>query len=154
MSQSLCCYCRTTLHPCDGHRECPSCLGMTHLLEDIEEPCPAAVKFSLHESSHRWVMHTPLNEEESVLLAVLTEATCERRSTVSDSHSDTQQQILATLQDLAGKMDHFRPREMGRSMQSVVFSDNDFPSYREKKGNLMLFLFMLMTPCLAVMIRT
>ncbi len=42
---------------------------------------------------------------------------------------------MATLQDLAGKMDHFRPHEMGRSTQSVVSSDNDFPSYWEKKGN-------------------
>lgn len=77
-------------------------------------------------------MHILLNRERSPSHS---EAICEKRSEVSNSHSDTQQQILTTLRDLAGKMDYFRPQEMGRSTQSVVFSKNYFLSYQEEKCN-------------------
>ncbi|KAI2648570.1 Gag-Pol polyprotein [Labeo rohita] len=41
------------MHPRDGHRECPSCLGMQHLLDDIEKPCVAAEGLTLKERVQR-----------------------------------------------------------------------------------------------------
>ncbi|KAL7386505.1 hypothetical protein ABVT39_009450 [Epinephelus coioides] len=37
------------MDPRDGHRECPHCLGVAHLVEDSEIPCPAAAELSLEE---------------------------------------------------------------------------------------------------------
>lgn len=37
----------------DGHRECPSCLGMTHLMYDVNCPCPAAIDLPLEERARR-----------------------------------------------------------------------------------------------------
>ncbi|CAL8270824.1 unnamed protein product [Arctogadus glacialis] len=33
----------------DGHRECPDCLGAVHVLEDVDNPCSAAVDLSKGE---------------------------------------------------------------------------------------------------------
>ena len=41
------------MDPRDGHRECPSCLGRAHLLEDVENPCPAALELPLEERARR-----------------------------------------------------------------------------------------------------
>jgi len=52
-----------------------------------------------------------------------------RRLKASDPQADTQMQILAALWDLAGKMEHFRPQNIGLNTQqhavpSVVSEDN------------------------------
>lgn len=33
----------------EGHQECPSCLGMAHLREDVDNPCSAACDLSREE---------------------------------------------------------------------------------------------------------
>ncbi|CAL8406948.1 unnamed protein product [Arctogadus glacialis] len=37
----------------DGHRECPHCLGAVHVLEDVDNPCSAAVDLSRGERLRR-----------------------------------------------------------------------------------------------------
>ncbi|CAL8391814.1 unnamed protein product [Arctogadus glacialis] len=37
----------------DGHRECPDCLGAVHVLEDVDNPCSAAVDLSRGERLRR-----------------------------------------------------------------------------------------------------
>ncbi|CAL8349597.1 unnamed protein product [Arctogadus glacialis] len=37
----------------DGHRECPDCLGAVHVLEDVGNPCSAAVDLSRGEQLRR-----------------------------------------------------------------------------------------------------
>lgn len=37
----------------DGHRECPSCLGRAHLMDDVDCPCPAAIDLPLEERARR-----------------------------------------------------------------------------------------------------
>lgn len=41
------------MDPRDGHRECPHCLGVAHLVEDIEKPCLAAAELPLEERKRR-----------------------------------------------------------------------------------------------------
>lgn len=41
------------MDPRDGHRECPSCLGMAHLREDVDNPCSAACDLPRGERLHR-----------------------------------------------------------------------------------------------------
>lgn len=53
MASHNCCFCGIGLDSRYGHRECPSCLGKAHLLEDVENPCPAAVDMSLEERARR-----------------------------------------------------------------------------------------------------
>ena len=45
------------MDPLDGHRECPTCLGMAYLMDDIENPCVAAVELPVEErvKRARWV---------------------------------------------------------------------------------------------------
>lgn len=52
-SQPLCVFCGSGMDPRDGHRECPACLGRAHLLNDVEDPCPAAVGLPLEERARR-----------------------------------------------------------------------------------------------------
>ncbi len=115
------------MHPRDGHRECPSCLGMQHLLDDIEKPCAAAVGLTLQERVQR-VRHSTGNRKEVASKSPLVEEhpckrkrdctldsstrssrsdipqnKCGRATVVQDPKDDTQSQILAELRDLAGK---------------------------------------------------
>ena len=57
MSSHLCHYCLGIMDPQDGHHECPNCLGMAHLMDDIENPCVAAVELPVEErvKRARWV---------------------------------------------------------------------------------------------------
>ncbi len=41
------------MDPRDGHRECPHCLGVAHLVEDIENLCHAASELPLEERRRR-----------------------------------------------------------------------------------------------------
>ena len=41
------------MDPRDGHRECPHCLGVAHLVEDVETPCHAALELPLEERRRR-----------------------------------------------------------------------------------------------------
>ena len=41
------------MDPRDGHREFPSCLGMAHVLEDVANPCAAAVELPREERACR-----------------------------------------------------------------------------------------------------
>jgi hypothetical protein len=159
MSQPLCHYCHATMHPRDGHRECPSCLGMAHLLEDIEKPCPAAAEFSLQERVQRASLFERATHDKGASGSTADARSLKRRrehspvevhdgpsgsdgrrSRASDPQADTQMQILATLRDLAGKMDHFRPQNMGLNTQQhavpSVVSEDDIPPNQGGRGNI------------------
>ena len=41
------------MDPRDGHRDCPACLGPTHVREDVECPCMAAIELPLGERLRR-----------------------------------------------------------------------------------------------------
>ncbi|KAK0151149.1 hypothetical protein N1851_007723 [Merluccius polli] len=53
MTSHACRFCRGVMDPRDGHRECPSCLGMAHVLEDVANPCAAAVELPRDERACR-----------------------------------------------------------------------------------------------------
>ena len=53
MDAIACRFCRAALDPRDGHRECPSCLGRAHLLEDVDNPCDAALDLPYAERVRR-----------------------------------------------------------------------------------------------------
>ncbi len=127
MSHSKCRICQTDMHPRDGYRECPSCLGMQHLLDDTEKPCAVAVGLTLQERVQR-VRHSTGNRKEVASKTPLVEEyTCKRKrdctldsstrsscsdipqnkrgrvTVVQEPKDDTQSQILTALRDLAGK---------------------------------------------------
>lgn len=121
MSHSKCCFCQTGIHPRDGQRECPSCLGMQHVLDDIEDPCAAAMELSLRERVQRAKLLTGGNKE------IIPSSSSHKRkrlddfirssgsdmppdkwkkaTVVQEPKDDTQLQILAALRDLAGKLE-------------------------------------------------
>lgn len=121
MSHSKCRFCQTSIHPRDGHRECPSCLGMQHVLDDIEDPCAAAMELSLRERVQRAKLLTGGNKE------IIPSSSSHKRkrpddfirssgsdmppdkwkkaTVVQEPKDDTQLQILAALRDLAGKLE-------------------------------------------------
>ncbi|XP_075340396.1 uncharacterized protein LOC142399558 [Odontesthes bonariensis] len=43
MASHHCRVCMVAMSTADGHRECPTCLGAAHVLEDVDNPCSAAV---------------------------------------------------------------------------------------------------------------
>lgn len=53
MASHGCPFCRSKMDPRDGHRECPSCLGMAHLKEDVDNPCSAACDLPREERLRR-----------------------------------------------------------------------------------------------------
>ncbi len=53
MASQYCRFCQSKMYPCDGHRECPSCLGMAHLKEDVDNPCSAACDLPREERLRR-----------------------------------------------------------------------------------------------------
>lgn len=125
MSHSKCRFCQTGIHPRDGHRECPSCLGMQHLLDDIENPCAAALELSLQERVQR-VKYVTSGSKEVIPSTSphkrkrpddFTKSSCpdipqdiqERATAEQEPEGDTQLQILAALRDLAGKLETRNP---------------------------------------------
>ncbi len=115
------------MHPRDGHRECPSCLGMQHLLDDIKKPCAAAEGLTLQERVQRVRHSTGSRKEVASKSTLVEEHPCKRKrdctlnsstrssrsdipqnkrgraTVVQEPKDDTQSQILAELRDLAGK---------------------------------------------------
>ncbi len=53
MASQWCRFCQEAMDPRDGHGECPYCLGVAHLVEDIENPCHAASELPLEERRRR-----------------------------------------------------------------------------------------------------
>ncbi|XP_037637109.1 uncharacterized protein LOC119494940 [Sebastes umbrosus] len=53
MAPQTCRFCGAAMDIRDGHRECPSCLGMAHLMDDVDCPCPAAIDLPLEERARR-----------------------------------------------------------------------------------------------------
>ena len=53
MASQSCRLCDVPMDPRDGHRECPHCLGLAHVMEDVESPCEAAMELSLEERRRR-----------------------------------------------------------------------------------------------------
>ncbi|XP_030272800.1 uncharacterized protein LOC115581658 [Sparus aurata] len=53
MASHTCRFCLGVMDPRDGHRECPSCLGIAHVLEDVANPCAAAVELPREERACR-----------------------------------------------------------------------------------------------------
>ena len=50
MASQACRACSAPMDPRDGHRDCPACLGLTHVREDVECPCMAALELPLFKS--------------------------------------------------------------------------------------------------------
>lgn len=155
MSHSKCRFCQSAMHPRDGHRECPSCLGMQHLLDDIESPCAAAKEFSLQERIQR-ARHSTGDSRE-----VIPSGSSQKRKrpddpTVSsyskmpqdkggsatatqEPKSDTQLHILATLRDLASRLEtRSVPVSTQPSAPTVTPSlRDDLTSYQEEREDSM-----------------
>ncbi|KAL7376907.1 hypothetical protein ABVT39_018140 [Epinephelus coioides] len=91
MASQWCRYCRVTMDPCDGHRECPHCLGVAHLVEDIENPCPAAAELFLEERRCR---------------AKLVEETARNKMAAHPPPSKTKEGRHASKQSKRHKRDH------------------------------------------------
>ncbi|CAL8361511.1 unnamed protein product [Arctogadus glacialis] len=53
MAPHHCRICSAAMSADDGHRECPDCLGAVHVLEDVDNPCSAAVDLSRGEQLRR-----------------------------------------------------------------------------------------------------
>ncbi|CAL8239733.1 unnamed protein product [Gadus morhua 'NCC'] len=53
MAPRHCRICSAAMSADDGHRECPDCLGAVHVLEDVDNPCSAAVDLSRGERPRR-----------------------------------------------------------------------------------------------------
>ncbi|XP_076144523.1 uncharacterized protein LOC143127104 [Alosa pseudoharengus] len=53
MASQSCWSCLAPMDPRDGHRECPTCLGVAHVREDVENPCRAALDLPLEERACR-----------------------------------------------------------------------------------------------------
>ncbi|XP_037611715.1 uncharacterized protein LOC119479819 [Sebastes umbrosus] len=53
MAPQTCRFCGAAMDIRDGHRECPSCLGMAHLMDDVDCPCPTAIDLPLEERARR-----------------------------------------------------------------------------------------------------
>ncbi|CAL8346334.1 unnamed protein product [Gadus morhua 'NCC'] len=53
MAPHHCSICSAAMSADDGHRECPDCLGAVHVLEDVDNPCSAAVDLSKGERLRR-----------------------------------------------------------------------------------------------------
>ncbi|CAL8287194.1 unnamed protein product [Gadus morhua 'NCC'] len=53
MAPHHCRICSAAMSADDGHRECPDCLGAVHVLEDVGNPCSAAVDLSRGERLRR-----------------------------------------------------------------------------------------------------
>ncbi len=53
MAPQCCRFCHSAMDPRDGHRECPSCLGVAHLGEDVDNPCTAACDLPRDERIRR-----------------------------------------------------------------------------------------------------
>lgn len=49
MASQWCRFCQVAMYPHSGHRLCPHCLGLAHLVEDIENPCNATSLLPLEE---------------------------------------------------------------------------------------------------------
>lgn len=58
MASQICHFCAAPMDSRDGHRECPGCLGRAHLLEDVKNPCPAALDLPLEERARRAGLQT------------------------------------------------------------------------------------------------
>ena len=121
------------MDPRDGHRECPTCLGMAHLMDDIENPCVAAVELPVEErvKRARWVeqsvragavqpLPAKLNERGQTSRIAPRKRTLEhtpvRRpdsgktqapkpsQNPASQHDDTQLQILAAIRGLSERL--------------------------------------------------
>ncbi|CAB1451287.1 unnamed protein product [Pleuronectes platessa] len=126
------------MDPRDGHRECPTCLGMAHLMDDIENPCVAAVELPVEErvKRARWVEQSVRAGAVQPLPAKLNErghtsrkAPRKRRhehtpvrrrdsgktqapkpsQNPAGQHDDTQLQILAAIRGLSERLVELRP---------------------------------------------
>ena len=126
-------YCRGIMDPRDGHRECPTCLGMAHLMDDIENPCVASVELPVEERDKgaRWVEQSVRAGAVQPLPAQLNERghtsnkgpwkrrhehtpVCRRGSgkkqapkslqNPAGQHDDTQLQILAAIRGLSERL--------------------------------------------------
>lgn len=109
------------MHPRDG--KCPSCLGMQHLLDDIEKPCVVAVGLTLQERVQRARHSTGSRKEVASKSPLVEEHPCKRKrnhtldnstrssrsdipqnkhgraTVVQEPKKDTHLQILAALRD-------------------------------------------------------
>jgi hypothetical protein len=154
MSHSRCRFCQTGIQSRDGHRECPSCLGMQHLLDDIENPCAAAIELTLQERVQRAKhltggkemipsssSHKRKRPDETIRSpsSDMPQDKRERATVVQEPKDDTQLQILAALRDLAGKLET-RNTSISTQPSAVPIAPSpgdELTSHREERDNSM-----------------
>lgn len=137
------------MDPRDGHRECPLCLGRAHLIQDVDDPCDAAVDLPYAERARRAGQggqsappaqgskrdsghshsHAHSHKRRRHRSAERSHGSSHRRTAHSTERVESQQvdqaQVLAAIQALHERMERF---EYERPSASATASSQASPS--------------------------